>query len=414
MRTTRLLLLVGVAVLILLPSIGWTQNPQPQSGGGQGPGGMFGGRGFGGPGGMGGGRGFGGGGFDPNQMFDMMSKGKDVVKRADLDPMTGMRFDRIAAGLGITNGQLTRQQYLDYMQQRMAGRGGPPGAGGPAAPGAPAPASPNFGGGGGGPRGMGGGEDRSANWAESMFRRLDLNGDGLLNNDEMPESLRIERDKWDTNKDGFIDLNEYKAYFQARMQQMQAERAAAGGSWGGGNDGQAEEEERKQVVYRAGKLPKELPAWFAQLDTDGDGQIGVYEWKNSGRSMREFEAMDRNGDGFLTIDEVLRSVGVTPGGGENGLAGGPSGGGFGGNGWGGFGGSGMGGGMGGSPDGRRSFMMGPPGGNGGFGKGMGGPGMGGGPRGGGPRGGGPGGDGRKGGPPGGGKGKGGNRGGYGE
>ena len=34
-------------------------------------------------------------------------------------------------------------------------------------------------------------------WAESTFRRMDTNGDGLLNYDEMSESLRAERDKWD-------------------------------------------------------------------------------------------------------------------------------------------------------------------------------------------------------------------------
>src|SRR5205085_4502650 len=134
------------------------------------------------------------------------------------------------------------------------------------------------------------------------------NGDGLLNNDEMPESLRIEREKWDANKDGFIDLAEFKAFFQARMQQVQTERA--GGQQGGLLivPTQDEEDEPKPVVYRAGKLPKDIPSWFVQLDTDGDGQIGLYEWKNSGRSLQEFQAMDRNGDGFLTIDEVMRTV----------------------------------------------------------------------------------------------------------
>src|SRR4029077_16432070 len=71
---------------------------------------------------------------------------------------------------------------------------------------------------------------------------------------------------------------------------------------------QPEEEDRKPVVHRAGKLPKELRAWFKELETDGDGQIGLYEWKASGRPLDEFMKMDRNGDGFLTVEEVLRSV----------------------------------------------------------------------------------------------------------
>ena len=66
------------------------------------------------------------------------------------------------------------------------------------------------------------------------------------------------------------------------------------------------------MVYRAGKLPKELPEWFQRLDTEHEGQIGLYKWKNSGRPLQEFEAMDLNHDGFLTIDEVLRYVKAHP------------------------------------------------------------------------------------------------------
>src|SRR5438552_6355285 len=50
----------------------------------------------------------------------------------------------------------------------------------------------------------------------TLFRSYDKNGDGVLNNDEMSETLRAERDKWDTNKDGLIDLNEFKEFVKAR------------------------------------------------------------------------------------------------------------------------------------------------------------------------------------------------------
>jgi hypothetical protein len=60
------------------------------------------------------------------------------------------------------------------------------------------------------------------------------------------------------------------------------------------------------VVYRAGNLPLDkLPPWFAQLDTDRDGQIGLYEWRRAGKPLEDFRAMDRNNDGFLTVEEVL-------------------------------------------------------------------------------------------------------------
>jgi hypothetical protein len=68
------------------------------------------------------------------------------------------------------------------------------------------------------------------------------------------------------------------------------------------------QQDQKPVVYRAGNLPRELPAWFREADTDQDGQIGLYEWKAKGWPVEQFQNLDRNDDGFLTVDEVLRSV----------------------------------------------------------------------------------------------------------
>jgi hypothetical protein len=69
-----------------------------------------------------------------------------------------------------------------------------------------------------------------------------------------------------------------------------------------------EEEEKKPTFHRVGKLPKGLPDWFVRLDTDHDGQVGLYEWKEAGRSLDEFRKLDRNGDGFITVEEALHSV----------------------------------------------------------------------------------------------------------
>jgi Ca2+-binding EF-hand superfamily protein len=269
-------------------------------------------------GGGGGGWMMGGGPPDPNQMFDRFANGKEVIIRSEItDPQLQFRFDRMAERMGITDGRLTREQFVTFMQQRMAnwqgGRGGAPGQ--PGVPGA-----------GGGPPGP----DAWAGWAENMFRRLDQNGDGYLNNDEMPEDLRGERDKWDADHNGLIDLNEFKAYFQARMQQRMAERGPD--SWSGGAAAQPlvvtapepVEEERRPVVYRSGKLPKELPAWFQQLDTNADGQVALYEWRAAGRPIDEFLKMDRNGDGFLTAQEVLAYQAKQPKNGPTQMAGAPS------------------------------------------------------------------------------------------
>jgi len=141
---------------------------------------------------------------------------------------------------------------------------------------------------------------------ERRFKQLDRNGDGYLNSDEMPNSLRAELNRWDTNKDGLIDLTEYKAYAKERELQRQAQSFQ--GQVDGANSTPEPDEDRKPVVYNSSNYPKELPAWFKQLDIDNDGQVGLYEWRRAGKSIEEFQAMDRNDDGFLTIEEVLYSV----------------------------------------------------------------------------------------------------------
>jgi EF hand domain-containing protein len=254
-------------------------------------------------------------GGDPNRVFDMMSGGKDIIIRDTLtSSFTQGMFDRFAQGMGITDGKITRAQFTAYMQQKAAA--GDNGSMKPSSTGSAPTGGPGFSGKGsdrsGGPT-SGDPSEMIDRWAEGTFRRMDVNGDGLLNYDEMSENLRAERDKWDTNHDGFIDLNEFKAYFRAYMQQRMAERGGGFPGMMGADgslplpvpDGPIEEEDHKPAVWRAGKLPKDLPAWFKSLDTDGDGQVSLFEWRSGGKSIEEFQRMDRNGDGFLTIAEVL-------------------------------------------------------------------------------------------------------------
>jgi Ca2+-binding EF-hand superfamily protein len=257
---------------------------------GSGPGGGFPGGGRGGPGGRGG---FGGQGFDPAQIFDQFAGGKNVVSRDDIDPNNRFAlriFDRVTQSLNITNNQITREQFVtgfDQMRQNF-GRGGPGGRGN----------------GDQGPGGRGQGQSFDE-MAEAQFKQLDKNNDGFLNTDEMPGNLRTQLARWDTNKDNLIDLQEFKAYL--RDQTRQGPNLPAVYELANVPD---PEEDRRPVVYNAKNFPKELPAWFKQLDTDGDGQIGLYEWRRSGRSIEEFMAIDRNNDGFLTVEEVLYSMAV--------------------------------------------------------------------------------------------------------
>ncbi len=257
------------------------------------PGGDFGGSSF-IIGGKGGGRGGMPGGMqmmmsaNPDDLFNQFSKGKDVIRRDDLDPIGQMMFDRAAKQMGVTNGQVTREQFKGAFSQ-MQNRG--PGA---------------FGGGGGAPN-----AEMQDRFAEQRFRSYDKNNDGLLSSDEMPDALKNEREKFDTNKDGFIDLPEFKVYFKSRFEQRgeRPDVAMPGQEQPNVSTLPSQEQDfdlKRPVVYRAGHLPQGLPDWFKQLDIDVDGQIGLYEWVKGSKTVSEFRDMDYNDDGFLTAEEVMR------------------------------------------------------------------------------------------------------------
>jgi Ca2+-binding EF-hand superfamily protein len=287
----------------------------------QGPGRGRGGRGMGGPGG-----GRMGGRMNPDMLFNMMSQGKDYIVIAELR-VGRDQAEAYAQRKGITNGQLTREQFADYMQerfaQRQAERGGAPGG--------------------------------SGDPAKDMFDRLDRNRDGVLSDDEIPSSMRADLGKWDANRDGKIQLDEYRAFFKANAPAESASSASAPGVIVSPTN-PLEELDKRATVYRSGNLPPELQrTWFEECDTDKDGQVGLYEWKAAGYTVADFKAVDANGDGFITAEEALRYVRKNGGGNTNatrvagGFGQGQGGGrwqgmGGGGGGWGGQGMGGMGGG----------------------------------------------------------------------
>jgi hypothetical protein len=286
-----------LAGVLILPNLTWSQGP-------------------------GGGR-MGGGGFsmNPDDSFNRFSGGKDVIVISELDDRQKMFVPMIMQRMGLSGDRITREQWRtasnNMMQQFAQGGGGmrigTP-VGGPGGPGG-GPGGP--GGGPGGPGGRPGPADGPAfdQYVQSRFQRLDKDQDGFLNVEEMgaDETLLRERETWDKNHDGLIDLNEYKAYQTARAnQRAQAQADAARAAEAQGSTGeqpqQQIQEEKRPTVYRAGNLPKDIPEWFIQMDRNGDndGQVGLYEWRKSNRPLDEFYALDLNGDGFITAEEYLR------------------------------------------------------------------------------------------------------------
>jgi len=251
-----------------------------------------------------------GGMSDPSQFFDMLSKGKDVITRDDVPQMFQSMFDRMASSQGITNGQITREQFRsasDSFRSRMQNGGG---TGGP----------------GGMNRGGGPGGEMPQEWldrrSESTFRQHDQNGDGLLQLNEMPENLKPAWEKYDANKDGAVSLEEFRGYMKDRMQMREQERKDAAANVTVTTDALPpaaapshsppaqvpEDSNQRPTVYRFGNLPSDMPGWFAEMDSDKDGQVGLYEWVKASRPVVEFRTMDRNEDALLTIDELIGFV----------------------------------------------------------------------------------------------------------
>lgn len=155
-----------------------------------------------------------------------------------------------------------------------------------------------------------------AEQAGKLFRKLDLDGDGLLSADELPDTLREQRPRWDANGDGRISFEEYGPYYQGHLKWV-ADGVASGAiplklpkaySIPDATPTPTPDEEVRPMVIRAGNLPPGLPDWFRTYDLDKDGQVGLYEWKQAGQPIEVFLALDANTDGLLEAAELLAAL----------------------------------------------------------------------------------------------------------
>jgi hypothetical protein len=67
-----------------------------------------------------------GGGMDPTKFFDNFSKGQDIWLRSEMEPHLQPLFDRIAERMGVTDGKITREQFIkssNSLKKRMAEKG---------------------------------------------------------------------------------------------------------------------------------------------------------------------------------------------------------------------------------------------------------------------------------------------------
>ncbi len=228
----------------------------------------------------------------PDDIFKWISRDKGYISIDDQQPGKGKEeMELFAKENKITTGKITRDQFLRYWEQRDELR-------------KKTAADPKI------------TDERAAD----NFRRYDVNSDSFLNLDEISNlrgplrSFKDEWQKWDANKDGLIDRKEWTTYYRdynKRRIEAQATRASNAKSAAPGSKAiikiiiEEDEEIVPSTYHVGGKLPAGLPAWFAERDTDGDGQVSLYEWRLGKKDVAEFLKMDRNDDGFLTAEEML-------------------------------------------------------------------------------------------------------------
>jgi Ca2+-binding EF-hand superfamily protein len=317
----------ALAALVLSAGAAPGQGPPPWAGGGdRDRGGDRGSRGM-----------FGGGPPDGNMIWTMMNRGGDPnATTINLNERTDIRDRMVQRGQPIPpDGILRKEQFVADFQARMAsggGFGGPggPGGGPPGSGGSPSGMSFSFGRGGPSyPDPATATEDQ----IREAMRRTDRDGDGRVSAEEggRSDKLRERFASLDTNRDGFLDVAEYRGYVAVRYAEQVQEQQQRGmasvtptpgspppGFSGGfvppsgtpSQSGQSQDDERP-VAIRFGKLPKEVPTWFEKYDTDQDGQIGLYEWRAAGEATAKFVEMDHTGDGYLTADEWVRFTRMT-------------------------------------------------------------------------------------------------------
>jgi Ca2+-binding EF-hand superfamily protein len=117
-------------------------------------------------------------------------------------------------------------------------------------------------------------------------------------------------DRFDTNKDGTIALEEFTAVYDARFEAADTN-----------SKGQITLEQWLESRPGQGYRTDRAEARFNRLDTNNDGVLSKDEVRSSAE--RKFTRMDSDGDGVITQDELAqmrgpggRGQGTGPGGGQ--------------------------------------------------------------------------------------------------
>ena len=178
-----------------------------------------------------------------------------------------------------------------------------------------------------------GAASKVARYIDAVFARRDLDRNGVLVPGEWRE-MKGEPARLDQDQDGQVSKAEFERYiigYGSARAPISATPVGDSGPLGqpsgtveavvAENGTETEEQSRSgerdperavaaeprttQFTVRASRGLASLPGWFSGRDRDGDGQLTLKEFVgDAAGSSREFERLDRNGDGVVTPHEL--------------------------------------------------------------------------------------------------------------
>ena len=137
-----------------------------------------------------------------------------------------------------------------------------------------------------------GGEDR----AERMLKRLDVNGDGKVSQEEMLQRASETFERFDADKNHEVTKAEVDAKRDAFRDAREAFRTVKA------TDGEAKEAARKAL--EEARMDRMGGRMFRHADSDRNDALTKAELTTAATAM--FKHRDSNGDGFLTADEMAK------------------------------------------------------------------------------------------------------------
>lgn len=161
--------------------------------------------------------------------------------------------------------------------------------------------------------------------AEERMRRYDRNKDGFLTSDELSSRWEGNPMDFDRNRDGKLSAAELTVRYARRREGAAAASTPRRDPRDNRDRGRRDKDDEPEDPYNGAKsfrnlglaiASDDLPGLFQEKDANGDRQVEMSEFASewNQEKVEEFYALDRNGDGAITLAEFNRPAGSDSGG----------------------------------------------------------------------------------------------------